>query len=97
MVYLCFLLLTCHDEQFCGGMDDIDFLKDGRRVVCQSLFAEVIHNEFESAIWTEGRPDDFCEFMDGVDVADNGYERISKITQREDLPSSAPCRDLYPS
>jgi len=75
MVYLCFLLLTCHNEKFCGGMDDIDFLEDGRRVVCQSLFPKVVHNEFESTIWTEGRPDDFCEFMDGVDVADNGYRR----------------------
>ena len=52
-------------------MDDIDFFKDGRRVICQSLFSEMVHNEFEMTIRTEGRSHDFSEFVNGVDVAQN--------------------------
>jgi hypothetical protein len=40
----------------------------------------MIHNEFESAIRTEGRPDDLCEFMDCVDVAENSCESVSKVS-----------------
>ena len=53
-------------------MNDVDFLEDGRGVVRQGLLSEMVHDELEPAIRTEGCPDDFCEFMDGVDVADNG-------------------------
>ena len=95
--YLCLLLLTCHDEKFCGRVDDIDFLEDGRRVVCQRLLPKMIHNKLESAIWTKGRPDDFCEFMDSVDVTEDSCMRIRGKVIMQDLPSSAPWSDLYPS
>jgi hypothetical protein len=58
----------------------------------------MIYNEFESAIRTEGRPDNLCEFMDGVDVTENSCESVSKVSYAvASIPSSAPCNDLYPS
>jgi hypothetical protein len=48
-----FLLLTCHDEEFCCGMDNVDFFEDGGGVVCQGLFSEMIDDEFETTVGTE--------------------------------------------
>ena len=49
-------------------MDNIDFLEDGRRVICQCLFSKMIHNEFKPSIGAEGCSYNFGEFVDGVDV-----------------------------
>jgi hypothetical protein len=70
--YLGFLLLTSHDKKFCRWMNNIDFFEDSRRVVCQSLFSKMIHNEFESSIGAKGCSYDFGEFVDSVDVAQHG-------------------------
>jgi len=65
-------LLTCHDEEFCGWMNDIDFFEDGGRVVRQGLFSQMVYNELETAVWTKGCSDNFCEFVNGVDIAQDG-------------------------
>jgi hypothetical protein len=92
-LYLSFLLLTCHNKKFCSRMDDIDLFKNGRRVICQSLFSKMIHNEFEMTIRTEGRSHDFGEFVNGMDIAQNRWS-VSYDAKRKMIPSSVPCRDL---
>jgi hypothetical protein len=66
--YLGFLLLTSHYKKFCRRMNNIDLFEDSRRVICQSLFSKMIHNEFKPTIWTQGGSYNFGEFVDRVDV-----------------------------
>jgi hypothetical protein len=66
--YLGFLLLTSHDKKFRRRMNNIDFFENSRRVICQSLFSKMIHNEFKTTIWTQGGSYDFGEFVDRMDV-----------------------------
>lgn len=53
-------------------MNDIDFFEDGGRVVRQGLFSQMVYNELETAVWTKGCSDNFCEFVNGVDIAQDG-------------------------
>ena len=64
-----FLLLTRHDEKFCGRMNDIDFFENGRRVVRQGLLPEMVYNEFETTVRAERCPYNLSEFMDSMDIA----------------------------
>jgi hypothetical protein len=47
------LLVACHDKEFCGWMNDIDFFENCGGVVGDGLLSEMINNEFETTVWTE--------------------------------------------
>jgi len=55
-------------------MNNIDLFQNCGRVICQCLFAQMIDNELQSSIWTKRRSDDLSEFVDSIDVAQDGYD-----------------------
>lgn len=48
------LLLTGHDDQLGGGMDDIELVEDGGGVGGEDHFLEVVDDDFVAAIGAEG-------------------------------------------
>ena len=72
IAHLSILLLTRHNQQLSGGVNDVELTEDGSGIRSQDHLLQVVDDDLVAAVGAQGGLDGLRDGLAGLDVPDDG-------------------------